>query len=201
MIIYIADPMCSWCYGFAPEITKVKASLPDHGFEIVLGGLRPGGSETMADLGDFLEKHWKDMSERTGQPINYDIIQNKTFVLDTEPACRAVVTARKLDPSLALPFFKETQSAFYVANDDMCAEDTFVSIATKMGLDGLAFKMHFNSEEIKYETQNDFQLAAEMGIQGFPSVVIRHKGQFYLASNGYRTADELLEVIAQIRKE
>jgi putative protein-disulfide isomerase len=58
-IIYIGDPMCSWCYGFAPEITKVKEALPDYEFKVVLGGLRPQGTETMADLGDFLEHHWK----------------------------------------------------------------------------------------------------------------------------------------------
>jgi len=23
-LIYISDPMCSWCYGFAPEISEIK---------------------------------------------------------------------------------------------------------------------------------------------------------------------------------
>ena len=24
-LIYIADPMCSWCYGFGPELAKLLA--------------------------------------------------------------------------------------------------------------------------------------------------------------------------------
>jgi len=45
-IIYIGDPMCSWCYGFAPELSKTidhfdnKANL-----RLVMGGLRPYNDE------------------------------------------------------------------------------------------------------------------------------------------------------------
>jgi len=42
-IIYIGDPMCSWCYGFGPEISKIKAEFPEVDFQIVMGGLRPYG--------------------------------------------------------------------------------------------------------------------------------------------------------------
>jgi putative protein-disulfide isomerase len=57
VIIYVGDPMCSWCYGFAPEITELKEKLTDYEFKLVLGGLRPGGTETNADLGEFLAHH------------------------------------------------------------------------------------------------------------------------------------------------
>jgi len=42
-LIYFADPMCSWCWGFAPVIAQVRErygeALP---VRLVLGGLRPG---------------------------------------------------------------------------------------------------------------------------------------------------------------
>ena len=200
-IIYIGDPMCSWCYGFAPEIEKVKEALPNHAFEVVLGGLRPNGTETMADLGEFLKHHWQEVHERSGQPFNYSIIGNENFILDTEPGSRAVVAARTMDSTISLSFFKAVQHAFFVENKDMRAESTFTRIAQDFGLDTVQFKQLFNQEEIKYETNNDFQLASEMGIRGSPSAVIRHNGQLYLAANGYRTAEDLLKTIEQIRKE
>ena len=42
-IIYIGDPMCSWCWGIAPELDRLQAwtTLP---FDVVVGGLRPGPS-------------------------------------------------------------------------------------------------------------------------------------------------------------
>ena len=200
-IIYIGDPMCSWCYGFAPEITKVKEALPGYDFKVVLGGLRPQGTETMADLGDFLEHHWKEIEKRTGLPINYGVIGDESFVLDTEPGSRAVVVAREMNPEIELDFFKAVQRAFYVDNKDMNSENTFTEIAKAFDLDTAVFKQKFNSEEARYNTRSDFQLAAEMGIKGFPSVVVRHNGQLYLAANGYREAEDLLKVIANIESE
>jgi len=200
-IIYIGDPMCSWCYGFAPEITKVKEALPGYDFKVVLGGLRPQGTETMADLGDFLEHHWKEIEKRTGLPINYGVIGDESFVLDTEPGSRAVVVAREMNPEIELDFFKAVQRAFYVDNKDMTSENTFTEIAKAFDLDTAVFKQKFNSEEARYNTRSDFQLAAEMGIKGFPSVVVRHNGQLYLAANGYREAEDLLKVIANIESE
>jgi len=197
-IIYIGDPMCSWCYGFAPEITKVKNSLPDFEFKLIVGGLRPGGTETMADLGDFLEHHWQEVEKRSGQPVNYGIIGDSTFVLDTEPGCRAVVAARTMNADIELEFFKAVQHAFYVKNNDMRTAQTFIDIANEFGLNIDTFAKVFESEECKRNTRADFQLSHEMGVQGFPSVVIRHGGKLYLAANGYMKAEDLLSVIDRI---
>lgn len=34
-IIYIGDPLCSWCYAFAPEISEVKEALANYDFKLV----------------------------------------------------------------------------------------------------------------------------------------------------------------------
>ena len=41
-LIYFADTMCSWCYGFAPEMNRVMIAVSDR-VELILqsGGLRP----------------------------------------------------------------------------------------------------------------------------------------------------------------
>ena len=39
-LYYVADPMCSWCFGFAPELAAIRAGLPAHiRLEYVMGGL------------------------------------------------------------------------------------------------------------------------------------------------------------------
>ncbi len=197
-IVYIGDPMCSWCYGFAPEISEVKEHYPNLNFEVVLGGLRPNGTETMKDLGDFLEHHWAEVHERSGQPFNYGIIGDETFILDTEPGCRAVVAARSMKAGIEMDFFKAVQKAFFVDNKDMRASETFGDVAEEMGFDRAEFLQVFESEECRYNTRADFQLSAEMGIRGFPSVVVKHGDQFFLIANGYREADDLIKTIDKI---
>jgi putative protein-disulfide isomerase len=201
VIIYIGDPMCSWCYGFAPEITEVKQALPEYDFKLALGGLRPGGTETNADLGEFLSHHWKDVEKRTQQPFNYEILEDESLVYDTEPACRSVVVARTMKPEIELDFFKAVQRAFYVDGRDMRSIDTFVELAKAFGLDAAEYRNEFESDELKYATRADFQLSNEMGVKGFPSVVIRHNGQLYMVANGFTTSEELLKKIAKVKLE
>jgi len=47
-LIYVGDPMCSWCYGFGNEISTVISTLGDRvEVEAVMGGLRPYNTETI----------------------------------------------------------------------------------------------------------------------------------------------------------
>ena len=129
VLIYIGDPMCSWCYGFSPEITKAKEELESTvDFLLIMGGLRPNGTETMADLGDFLKEHWDHVNQRSEMPFNYDILKDESFVYDTEPPCRAVVTMRKLNPKKEFDFFKEVQRAFYYENKNTKDGNTYIEM-------------------------------------------------------------------------
>ena len=47
-LLYFADTMCSWCYGFAPEMAEVLEAVGDRA-ELILfsGGLCPFQKEPM----------------------------------------------------------------------------------------------------------------------------------------------------------
>lgn len=190
-LIYVGDPMCSWCYGFEPEFSKVLEAHPDLDFELVLGGLRPEGEQTMSELKEFLRSHWLEIGELTGQSFSLDILEMGDYVYDTEPACRATVAAAKLDESAALPFFKAVQFAFYKQNKSTHDINTYLTIAESMGLDKAAFEKIFTAEETKAATKEHFARAAEMGIRGFPSVMLLKDGQYHLLANGYTDAEKL----------
>jgi putative protein-disulfide isomerase len=47
-LVYFADPMCSWCYGFSPVITALAERFEDRlPLHMVMGGLRAGNAEPM----------------------------------------------------------------------------------------------------------------------------------------------------------
>ena len=39
--VYVGDPMCSWCWGFAPVLERMQ-EVYDVPLRVVVGGLRPG---------------------------------------------------------------------------------------------------------------------------------------------------------------
>lgn len=199
-LIYIGDTMCSWCYGFSKELDTFISNHPELKIRLVQGGLRPKNTEQIGEMKDFLRSHWEEIEERTGQPFAYEILNHSDFIYDTEPASRAVVVARMIQPEKELEFFKEVQTAFYAKNENTNQLSTYTEIATKLGIDAEKFAVLFDSEEAKYATKTDFQLSSEMGIKGFPSVVIKLGKEFFMISNGYREVKDLEEVYQSVLK-
>ena len=141
------------------------------------------------------------MSKRSGQPFRYDILKDHTFVYDTEPASRAVVTVRMIEPEKELAFFKAVQTAFYAESKKTDKIETYIEIAKNLGIDSTKFKELFDSEEARFATKLDFQISSEMGVKGFPSVVIKTKGQFFMISNGYREVSDLEKVYQNVQNQ
>jgi len=42
-LIYVVDPMCSWCWGFSPVLKELMRQYQGQiSFQLMVGGLRPG---------------------------------------------------------------------------------------------------------------------------------------------------------------
>jgi putative protein-disulfide isomerase len=204
-LIYIADPMCSWCYGFGPEISILSEGLPDIPLNIVVGGLRPFNTKPMDEqLKATLLMHWRHVAERSGLPFSYEALSRPGFVYNTEPACRAVVAARMLAPSAALPVFQAIQHAFYAEGKDVTQGDVLAAVATGalrqtgLTIEAAEFGQTWAAEETIAQTRSDFQQTQRWGIKGFPTLVLERDGSLNLVTHGYTTAAELVDTIQKI---
>lgn len=200
-IIYFGDPLCSWCYGFANEITIVIDHFKEKlEFELVMGGLRPHGTEKMPELSEMLKHHWEQVHERSGAPFRYELLQSEDFVYDTEPPSRAVVAMQSLNPGVAFDFFKDIQKVFYYENKDTNLLETYEPL-----LEGRTtkkeFQKIFNSSVTKNETIAMFDYTKRLGVRGFPSTVLYFNDQLSLVANGYMEAQPLIEKIDQLMTE
>src|SRR5262245_6500457 len=100
-LVYFADPMDAWCYGFGPQLMAVidrQSKLQAVKLDLIMGGLRAYNSAVMDQPSrDALLGHWNRVTELTGLPCDAAAVREPGFIYDTEPACRAVVTARHLN--------------------------------------------------------------------------------------------------------
>lgn len=204
-LIYVADPMCSWCYGFSPAITELKehfsSELPK-GVELIMGGLRPGAAAQVLDeqLIKTLEHHWVQVNQRSGQAFDFEQLHAKAekgFVYDTEPSCRAVVTVRHMKPGSELVYLAKLQEAFYRKGLDPTDTDILASLAQTVGVSTEDFRTYFDSEEAKTATRNDFVVAAKMGVRGFPTLIGVEGGQGQVLAPGWMRTED---VQANIRR-
>ena len=203
-VIYVGDPMCSWCYGIAPVIKGLQdyCDSTGIGFDIVVGGLRTGGIDQWTpSFRDFLRTTWIKIEETTGQPFNLALLDQEYFNYDTTPSCKAVVAAKGLLPvdngkSLAA-FFEAIQHQFYFEGKDPNRSEFYRDICVQFQINYREFKVLFESEEIEQQTMAAFQWRSDIGVNGFPSFLwIDSKGMTLLDS-GYTSLARLVRRVQQ----
>lgn len=199
-LLYVMDPMCSWCWGFAPVaealVEQAKAAgLPLH---LVVGGLRTGSGAALEPATKrYILEHWQAVKDTTGQSFRLEDALPDGFVYDTEPACRAVVAARSLDPDIAWKLVKEIQQAFYLQGRDVTQASVLSELAENAGLPKIEFAEAFDSAEQLAATASDFSWVQDLGIAGFPTLLAERKGQLALLTNGYQPLDELAPLLSR----
>ncbi len=198
-IIYVGDPMCSWCWGFSPVLKAIHDRFGEHApIRIVVGGLRAGDTQLMnAEMKAYVRHHWERVHEITGQPFCFDLFDRDDVAMNTEPACRAAVTMRGLRPAATLPFFERLHRAYYVENLDMTSADNLSRLAAPFGIAADDFSAAFESAEVREQTRSDFQLSQRLGVRGFPTIVLRDGDELSMLTAGYRPFEALRPILDQ----
>lgn len=192
-VLYFADPMCSWCWGFSPVIGAIADACAETApVRLCVGGLRAGETRAMdARSKAYIRHHWQEVEALTRQPFDYRFFEREDFVYDTGPACRAAVAVRCLRPEAALAYLAAVQHAFYAENRDVTREQELAAIALALGMPEEEFVAVFRAPEIERATHADFELTQRLGISGFPTVLLLADNQLAALAVGYRPFAEL----------
>ena len=200
-LIYFADPMCSWCYGFSPVLDDIRRAfgrtLP---IRVVMGGLRPGTEAPMTEAAKLeLAGHWRHVNDATGLPFNAAGMAREGFVYDTDPAARAVVVVRHDGEELAAGYLTRAQRAFYAEGRDVTSPDVLADLAAELGLDRERFLEQWASDEAKQETWRDYAISQRAGVTGFPTLVAgpNEEGAYGVVTRGFAPGEQVLGVLKE----
>jgi putative protein-disulfide isomerase len=199
-LVFVGDPMCSWCYGFGKELAQLAAMHPALELDVVVGGLRAGGTEMLDDAAkQFRLQHWARVEAASGLPFNRDaFLARQGFIYDTEPVCRAVVAARRLVPRAdLLAVFRAFQHAFYAEGRDTTDGKELAAIGAaellRQGHDVSAagFLYTWRDAATIAETHADFTRTRQLGISSFPALLLDTGDGVREVSPGYAHAAQL----------
>ena len=78
-LYYIADPMCSWCWGFAPVIENVAGELPQEvHLQYVMGGLAKDSDDPMSDETQaYVKNAWREVTAATGARFDWKLLDRE----------------------------------------------------------------------------------------------------------------------------
>lgn len=191
-LIYIGDPMCSWCWAFDPVLETLEArySFP---LRTIVGGLRPGPSAEELDdrMRGFLRHHWEQIQERTGQPFDFTQLDREGWIYDTEMGARAVVTMRELDEPSTRPFFSRLQRAFYAEAVDITDPLVYPELVASFPVDTDRFMERLTDDASRKAAWADFSEARRYGASGFPTLLVGVGEELAIVSRGYAPYEQL----------
>lgn len=195
-LIYVLDPMCSWCWAFSPVYQAVKARFSELDHHLLLGGLAPDSDEPMPESQQrYIRGIWRNIEQSTGTGFNHDFWNKCQPRRSTYPACRAVMVAREQSGELAGQMLRAIQQAYYQQAKNPSDLETLQDCAQQVGLAEPDFsdRMQQVWDDCVLEEEVDF--VQRLGVQGFPTLILKQGQQWLALPVDYKDSDALISVI------
>lgn len=192
-LFYVADPMCSWCWGFASILETVRAETAGTAsLRYVMGGLAPDSDDPMPDATRAMVKNaWVQVERTTGATFNHDFWERNAPRRSTYPSCRAVLSAERLEAGSTPRMFAAIQRAYYVEARNPSDLDVLVVAARSIGMDEGPFREAMESEAVEGDLRRDLALKSTLGATGFPSLIARSGSKTHAISLGWSPWSEI----------
>ena len=191
-LYYVADPMCSWCWGFQPVLEKVKEALPEELSPVyIMGGLARDTDDLMPDaVRAHIQRAWREVAAITGARFNWDFWEKCKPRRCTYPSCRAFYAAQNQGAGTAM--FDAIQRAYYQEARNPSDVGVLVALAGEIGLDTEQFACDLSSPEIEQQMQDGFNIRRSMNANQFPGLVVRNNASVTFITRGYNDAETVL---------
>lgn len=171
-LFYIYDPMCSWCWGYAPTWQRLQRELTSE-VDIIygLGGLAEDSDVLMPEaMQVFLQQTWRKIAQQLGTEFNFDFWQQCQPRRSTFPACRATLIAREFGKEQEM--LTAIQHAYYLQAKNPSNLDTLQALAVDIGLDGYDFLQKLKSQSVDEQLMTEINKMRSLPINGFPALVL-----------------------------
>ena len=195
-LLYVVDPMCSWCWGFTGVRREVSVAFPDLEWQLVMGGLAPDSDEPMdEETRGYVQDTWRAVSQQTGAEFNHDFWTECAPRRSTYPSCRAVIVAG--ESGKAEEMLAAIQRAYYQEARNPSDTETLTTLAADIGLDPAAFEAALHSPETQTKLERDFALRSAVGAYSFPSVGLLDGEEAQLIATGWCAASVLTAALRE----
>jgi len=197
-LIYVHDPMCSWCWGFEATRQKIFAAVAGRmQIRRMVGGLAPDSDVPMPEaMRSMLQQTWQRIEQMIpGTEFNFEFWQKCSPRRSTYPANRAVIAAREQGDEFDAKMTARIQRAYYLEAKNPSDESTLIELAADIGLDADLFATSLIAESTQHKLITEIQATREIGIDSFPSLAVHKAGGLRHIGLSYTDPEAMLRQI------
>ncbi|GAA4025697.1 DsbA family protein [Hymenobacter glaciei] len=207
-LLYLHDPLCGWCYGASPAITELQAAFAGRlEVSVLCGGMVVGDDAgPISETWDYLRQSLDEVEAVTGVQFGEGfraLGDAGTYRYDSEPPSRAIVAFRQItqDPARTVAFAHAVQQALFRDGHDLNEVCTYNVLLESFGVDVAEFARRWVAPETAQAARQEFAAVARIGVQGFPTAVVRVGEQGYVLARGYQPYEQLRAGLEQLLRE
>lgn len=207
VINYIYDPLCSWCFGFSPVISKLyKRHKANIDFRVLTGGMVLGEQEgPIGNLPKAVKEGFATIEETTGVTFGQDFKTNLlvpgTAQLTSLPGALAMATFRIYQPDNTVPFAARIQQAIYKEGLAPAEAKTYGHCAEDFGMNSTDFMKLMVAKDKLEIVKKEFEVVKQWGIRGFPTVVYQKGDKGQILSRGYMPLEKIEENLKIVQEQ
>lgn len=191
-LIYIMDPMCSWCWAFTQPLADWRKKHLDLTCDYIVGGLAPDSDQPMSqEMQQSIARIWHQIESQTGARFNHDFWNLNTPRRSTYPACRAVISAGNHVEQGREKMSYAIQTAYYQQAKNPSDLDVLLECAIHIGLSESDFLKDMASDDVQNQLANELEAVSRLGVGGFPALLLVTENGYEPLSLGYSSAEKL----------
>ncbi|WP_066187227.1 MULTISPECIES: DsbA family protein [Gracilibacillus] len=204
-LYYVTDPICSHCWALEPVLRRFTEQYGEYfHFQTVMGGLLEKWHDGPIDPKNGIYKpadvvpHWKEVGENARMPIDGSLMADNPVQSSYPPSRVFKVIQQEYNESLAEQFLRRAREALFVFNQNIAEPAVMTEIVHQLGLDGTTIFQKVDQPLGQQLLQDDFTLAAKLGVRGFPSIIMVNEENQGVKIAGTRPLQAYIDGLKQV---
>lgn len=207
-LYYVTDPICSHCWALEPVLRRFTEEYGHYfNFHTVMGGLLEKWHDGPIDPANGIYKpadvapHWREVGEYSRMPIDGSLMIDNPVQSSYPPSRVFKVIQKNHNDKLANEYLRRAREALFAFNQNISENNVLIDIVNNLGLDGKAIVQEADQQIGQQLLNEDFKLAASLGVRGFPSIIIVNEENKGVKVVGARTLENYVSGLKQVLNE
>ncbi|MFS0576936.1 DsbA family protein [Sporosarcina sp. 179-K 3D1 HS] len=203
-LYYVTDPICSHCWALEPVLRKFVDQY-GHYFNMrtLMGGLLEKWGDGPVDPANGISGpqdvagHWREVGEHSRMPIDGTLWYDNPIASSFIPS-RVYKVIQEKNPELANTFLRRAREELFAFNKNIAQDEVLIALVNQIGFDGQAIVKQSKLSEADTSLHEDFQLVRQLGVRGFPTIVMMNEEQKGVRIVGARTLEDYVNALQQL---
>ncbi|WP_210470799.1 DsbA family protein [Sporosarcina sp. 6E9] len=202
-LYYVTDPICSHCWALEPVLRKFVDQYGQYfNMHTLMGGLLEKW-DGFADVSNGISSpadvagHWREVGEHSRMPIDGTVWYDNPIESSFIPS-RVYKVIQEKSPELANTFLRRAREELFAFNQNIAQDDILIDLVNQVGLNGEEIVHQSMLPEANTSLHEDFQLVRELGVRGFPTIVMVNKEQKGVRIVGALTLEDYTNALQQL---